>query len=91
MVVRTYTFGVRFHGRMDGGMVARQAGIDRYVHNLLLDAFREEYRMSGLVNTSRAPHQRLVYGAAERFGAAVAAAVDIRRDAPDAARPRPAL
>ena len=53
MIIRTYAFGIRFHGKMDSGMVVRQAGIDRYVHNLLPDAFREEYRRSGLVNTSR--------------------------------------
>ncbi len=54
MVKRTYTFGVRFQKGFDRTMPARQAGIDRYVHNKLLEVFREEYRRTGNVNTSRA-------------------------------------
>ena len=38
----------------DGIMLPRQAGIDRYVHNKLLEVFKEEYRRTGMVNVSRA-------------------------------------
>ena len=53
MTIRTYTFGVRFRKGFHTGMLARQAGIDRYVHNRLLEVFRGEYHLAGRVNTTR--------------------------------------
>ena len=52
MAVRAYTFGVRFQKRFDGMVVARQAGMDRYVHNKLLEIFKDEYHRTGMVNAS---------------------------------------
>ena len=54
MQKRTYTSGVRFRQGFNRTMPARQAGIDRYVYNKLLEIFREEYRRTGMVNTPRA-------------------------------------
>ena len=54
MTVRSYTFGVRFRKGLDGMVLPLQAGMDRYVYNKLLEAFREEYRRTGMVNVSRA-------------------------------------
>ena len=34
-------------------MLAKQAGMDRYAHNKLLETFKEEYRRTGRVNTTR--------------------------------------
>ena len=53
MVLRTYTFGVRFRKGFKEGMLAKQAGLDRYVYNKLLEIFKEEYRRVGRVNTTR--------------------------------------
>ena len=53
MVLRTYTFGVRFRKGFKKEMLARQAGMDRYVYNKLLETFKEEYRRAGRVNTMR--------------------------------------
>ena len=53
MAVRTYTFGVRFRRGFSVGMLFRQAGMDRYVHNRLLETFMEEYRRTGRANTTR--------------------------------------
>lgn len=51
-MIRSYTFGVRFRKGFDHSMVSRQAGMDRFVHNKLLETFQEEYRRTGLVDTS---------------------------------------
>lgn len=53
-MIRSHMFGVRFRKEFDRAMLSRQAGMDRYVYNRLLEAFREEYRRTGMVNTSRA-------------------------------------
>ena len=53
MVNRTYTFGVKFRKRFKLEMLAKQAGMDRYVYNKLLETFKEEYRRTGRVNTTR--------------------------------------
>ena len=53
MVNRTYTFGVRFRKGFKKGMLAKQAGMDRYVYNKLLETFKEEYRRTGRVNATR--------------------------------------
>ena len=53
MAVRTYTFGVKFRKSFSMAMLAKQSGMDRFVHNKLLDTFREEYRRTGRVNTTR--------------------------------------
>ena len=53
ILIHTYTFGVRFRKGFDAGMLARQAGMDRYAHNKLLETLREEYRRTGRVNTTR--------------------------------------
>ena len=53
MVLRTYTFGVIFRKGFKKEMLARQAGMDRYVYNKLLEIFKEEYRRAGRVNTTR--------------------------------------
>ncbi len=53
MVLRTYTFGVRFRKGFKKEMLARQAGMDRYVYNKLLETFKEEYRRAGRVNTTQ--------------------------------------
>ncbi len=52
MMLRTYTFGVRFRKGFKE-MLAKQAGMDRYVYNKLLETFKEEYRRMGKVNTTR--------------------------------------
>lgn len=54
MAVRTYTFGVKFRKGFDMAMLGKQSGMDRYVHNMLLDTFKEEYHRTGRVNTGRA-------------------------------------
>ena len=51
-MVPRYTFGVRFRKGFKE-MLARQAGMDRYVYNKLLKTFKEEYRRTGRVNTTR--------------------------------------
>ena len=51
-MIRSYTFGVRFRKSFDHSMVSRQAGMDRFVHNKLLEIFREEYRRTGMADTS---------------------------------------
>ena len=53
MVNRTYTFGVRFRNGFKKEMLIRQAGMDRYVHNKLLETFKDEYRRTGRVNVTR--------------------------------------
>ena len=53
MAYRSYTFGVRFHKRFDKTMLPRQSGTDRYVYNKLLAVFKDEYRRTGMVDTSR--------------------------------------
>ncbi|MYB30338.1 MAG: helix-turn-helix domain-containing protein [Cenarchaeum sp. SB0663_bin_5] len=53
MALRTYTFRVRFRKGFKEGMLAGQAGLDRYVYNKLLEIFKEEYRRAGRVNTTR--------------------------------------
>ncbi len=53
-MILSYTFGVRFRKGFDHSMLPRQAGMDRYVYNRLLETFRDEYRRTGMVNTSRA-------------------------------------
>ena len=53
MVNRTYTFGVRFRKGFKKEMLIRQAGMDRYVHNKLLETFKEEYCRTGRVNATR--------------------------------------
>ncbi len=53
MVLRTYTFGVRFRKGFKKEMLARQASMDRYVYNKLLETFKEEYRRAGRVNTTQ--------------------------------------
>ena len=53
MASRAYTFGVRFRKGFGMEALVRQAGTDRYVHNRLLEAFMEEYRRTGRVNTTR--------------------------------------
>ena len=53
MVNRTYTFGVKFRKGFKLEMLAKQAGMDRYVYNKLLETFKEEYRRTGRVNTTR--------------------------------------
>ncbi len=57
MVNRTYTFGVRFRKGFKKGVLIRQAGMDRYVHNRLLETFKEEYRRTGRVNATRSTQQ----------------------------------
>ena len=52
MTIRTYTFGIRFRKGFSTEMLARQAGIDRYVHNRLLEMFKDEYHLTGTVNTT---------------------------------------
>ncbi len=34
-------------------MLARQAGMNRYVYNKLLETFKEEYRRTGRVNATQ--------------------------------------
>ena len=53
MVNRTYTFGVKFRKGFKKDMLARQAGMDRYVYNKLLEMFKEEYYTTGRVNTTQ--------------------------------------
>ena len=53
MTIRTYVFGVRFRSGFRGEMLARQGGMDRYAHNRLLETLRDEYRRTGMVDTSR--------------------------------------
>ena len=53
MAIRTYTFGVRFRKGFDRKMLPRQAGMDRYVYNMLLSTFQNEYHRTGIVNTTR--------------------------------------
>ena len=53
MVNRTYTFGVKFRRGFKGDMLVQQAGMDRFVCNKLLETFKEEYRRTGRVNTTR--------------------------------------
>ncbi len=53
MALRTYTFGVRFRKGFKKEMLAKQAGMDRYVYNKLLETFKEEYHKTGRVNTTR--------------------------------------
>ncbi len=53
MVLRTYTFGIKFRKGFRKEMLYKQAGIDRHVHNKLLEIFKEEYRRTGRVNTTR--------------------------------------
>lgn len=53
-MILSHTFGVRFRKGFDHSMLPRQAGMDRYVYNRLLETFRDEYRRTGMVNTSRA-------------------------------------
>ena len=53
MVLRTYTFGVRFRKGFKKEMLARQAGMDRYVYNKLLETLKEEYRRTGRVNATQ--------------------------------------
>ena len=54
MTILTYTFGVRFRKGFSKEMLVRQAGMDRYTHNLLLQTLKEEYHTAGNANTSRA-------------------------------------
>ena len=53
MALRSYTFGLRLLKGFDHTMPARQAGMDRYAHNKLLERFRGEYRRTGRVCASR--------------------------------------
>ena len=53
MVLRTYTFGVRFRKGFKKEMLARQAGMDRYVYNKLLETFKKEYHRTGRVNATQ--------------------------------------
>ena len=53
MVPHTYTFSVIFRKGFNMGMLARQSGMDGYAYNKLLEMFREEYRRTGRVNTTR--------------------------------------
>ena len=53
MTYRSYTFGVRFHEGFDKTMLPRQSGTNRYVYNKLLAVFKDEYRRTGMVDTSR--------------------------------------
>ena len=53
MINRTYTFGVRFRKGFKIEMLIQQAGMDRFVHNKLLETFKEEYHSTGRVNTTR--------------------------------------
>ena len=52
-MIRTYTFGVRFRKGFNSEMLVRQAGMDRYVHNRLLETLMEEYRRTGKVSIAR--------------------------------------
>ena len=51
-MMRSHVFGVRFRKEFDHSMLSRQAGMDRYVHNRLLEIFRDEYRRCGTADTS---------------------------------------
>ncbi len=53
MVNRTYTFGVKFRKGFKKEMLIQQAGMDRFVHNKLLETFKEEYRRTGRVNATQ--------------------------------------
>ena len=53
MATRTYTFGVRFRKGFNMRMLPNQAGMDRFVYNKLLEAFREEYSRTGRANTTK--------------------------------------
>ena len=53
MANRTYTFGIKFRRGFKGDMLVQQAGMDRFVYNKLLETFKEEYRRTGRVNTTR--------------------------------------
>ena len=48
-----YTFGVRFRKGFKKGMLSKQAGMDRYVYNKLLETFKEEYRRTGGINATQ--------------------------------------
>ena len=53
MVPQTYIFGVRFRKGLKKDMLAKQAGMDRYVYNKLLKTFEEEYRRTCRVNATQ--------------------------------------
>ena len=53
MINRTYTFGVKFRKGFKLEMLAKQAGMDRYVYNKLLETFKEEYHRTGRVNATQ--------------------------------------
>ena len=55
-MILSFKFGIRFRKNFDHEMLHRQAGMDRYVHNRLLETFRDEYRRAGVVDTS---HHRI--------------------------------
>ena len=55
MVLCTYTFGVIFRKGFKKEMLARQASMDRYVYNKLVETFKEEYRRTGRVNATQGP------------------------------------
>ena len=61
MAILTYTFGVRFRKGFSKAMLVRQAGMDRYVHNQLLQTLKEEYHTTGNDQYKPRSHQRMVY------------------------------